>query len=160
MKVLVDSSTLIALVKIGELDFLREHYGRIYITEEIKSEVTDGDRPENVRLKKIVGEWIEVVQDPGHDRYSGLNGLDKGEKSILNFAADDEDVLLLLDETEARAVAKAEGLDFTGTLGLIVYLNDREALSKSKARKIVKKLANSDFRMTVQLYDWALDKIG
>ena len=160
MKVLVDSSTLIALAKIGELDFLREHYGRIYITEEIKSEVTDGNRPENIRLKRIVGNWIEVVQDPENDDYSGLNGLDQGEKSILNLAADNEDVLLLLDETEARAVAKAEGLSFTGTLGLIVYLNECEVISKDKARKIVKKLATSDFRMTVELYDWALDKIG
>ena len=160
MKVLVDSSILIALAKIGELDFLREHYGRIYITEEIKSEVTDGNRPENIRLKRIVGNWIEVVQDPENDDYSGLNGLDQGDKSILNLAADNEDVLLLLDETEARAVAKAEGLFYTGTLGLIVYLNEIEVISKDKAMKIVKKLANSDFRMTVELYDWALDKIG
>ncbi len=159
MKVLVDSSTLIALVKIGELDFLREHYSRIYITEEIKREVTDGNRPENIRLEKIVGDWIDVVQDPVCDDYSGLSGLDQGEKSILNFAAENDDVLLLLDETEARAVARAEGFDFTGTLGLIVYLNEREVISKDKARKVVKKLANSDFRMTVELYDWALDKI-
>ncbi|MFP4051894.1 MAG: hypothetical protein ACLFVB_09165 [Thermoplasmata archaeon] len=160
MKVLIDSSTLIALAKIGELDFLNIYNDKIYITEEIRDEVTEKDRPENLVISKNVGDWIKIIEKPDGDHYSGLKGLDEGEKTLLNYAKENDDVMLLLDENEARAVAKAEGFDFTGTLGLIVFLYEKNKLSKKRANKIVKKLAHSDFRMTVDLYDWVLGKLS
>ncbi len=160
MKVLVDSSTLIALAKIGELDFLREYYSHIYITEEIKGEVTHKELPENILLKESIGGWIKLLNQVGYDHFSGISGLDKGERILLNYAKENQDTLLILDEKEARMVAKVEGLNYTGTLGLLVYLYEQGSLSNKKAQQIVKKLANSDFRMTVELYDWVLDKTG
>ncbi len=160
MKVLVDSSTLIALAKIGELCFLREYYTHIYITEEIMDEVTHKERPENILLKRYIGDWIKIVNQAKNDHYSGISGLDKGERSLLNYAKENQDSLLILDEKEARMVAKVEGLNYTGTLGLLVYLYEQGSLSNKKAQQILKKLANSDFRMTVELYDWVLEKTG
>ncbi len=159
MKVLVDASTLIALANIGELGLLKDYTDQIFITEKVKEEVISGKVIEHPSLENSVGNWIDVVQAPENDNYSGLKGLDLGERSILNYANNEDDIFLLLDEKEARAVAKSEGFDFTGTLGLIVHLCERGELSKEKGREIVKKLANSEFRMTVSLYDWALEKL-
>ncbi len=160
MKVLIDTSTLIALAKIGELGFLNSYHDKIFITEEIRDEVTEKDRPENLVISNNIGDWIEVIEKPDEDHYSGLKGLDEGEKTLLNYAKENDDVMLILDENEARAVAKAGGFDFTGTLGLIVFLYERGKISKKRAKKIVKKLAHSDFKMTVDLYDWVLGKMN
>lgn len=160
MKVLVDASTLIALANIGELDLLKKYNGRISITEKVKEEFSRGEGAEYTRLENTIGDWIDVLPTPEEDHYSELKGLDSGERSILSYAKSiDDDIVLILDEKEARAVAKAEGFDFTGTLGLIVYLSENGSISKEKGREIVKKLAKSEFRMTVGLYDWALEKL-
>ena len=51
MRILVDSSTLIALSKIGELHILENIFGKIFITTAIKKEVLRGDFPETDVLK-------------------------------------------------------------------------------------------------------------
>lgn len=160
MKILVDASTLIALAKIGELELLKSHADQILITKKVEEEVTSGERVDYPSLKNGIGDWIDLFQAPENDHYLGLKGLDSGERSILNYANNNEDdIVLLLDEKEARAVAKSEGFDFTGTLGLVVHLCEKGELSNKKGREIIKKLANSEFRMTVSLYDWALEKL-
>ncbi len=160
MKVLVDASTLIALANIGELDLLKKYNEQISITGKIKEEFSRGEGAGYTRLENTIGDWIDVLPAPEEDHYSGLKGLDSGERSILSYAKSvDDDIVLILDEKEARAAAKAEGFDFTGTLALIVYLSENGSISKEKGREIVKKLAKSEFGMTVGLYDWALEKL-
>lgn len=159
MRVLVDASTLIALANIGELELIKNYADKIFISENVKEEVISGESVEHPSLEQYIGDWIDVVQTPEDDHYSGFKGLDSGERSILNYANENDDIFLLLDEQEAKAVAKSEGFDFTGSLGLIVYMCEKGSLSKEKGRDIVKKLVKTDFRMTVSLYDWALEKL-
>ncbi|MFH0904824.1 MAG: hypothetical protein V1854_06540 [Methanobacteriota archaeon] len=83
----------------------------------------------------------------------------EGEKSILNYAKGRKNVLVILDEAEARALAEEEGIPYTGTIGLIVFAFENGKISMERAVEIVKRLAKSDFRMTVELYDWALEKL-
>lgn len=45
MEVLPDSSTIIALSKMGSLDLLKETFGDIIITKEVEREITSGDFP-------------------------------------------------------------------------------------------------------------------
>ena len=65
MRILVDSSTLIALSKIGELDILKKVFGNITITNAIEKEVLTGDFPETEALKVAMGAWIEVIDYAG-----------------------------------------------------------------------------------------------
>ncbi len=135
------------------------YYDEIYITEEIEVEITEGDRPENLRLENSIGDRMKIVVSPDEDNYSGLDGLDCGEKSLLNYAYKNQDVLLILDEKEPRAVARSEGFDFTSTLGLITFLFEEGEISKEDGIRIIRKLAHSDFRMTVGLYERNLEKL-
>lgn len=88
-------------------------------------------------------------------RYDIYNGLDPAEISLLEVAGSKDDVLLVIDEK----VAKAEGFDYTGTLGVIVYGVKSGVISGSEGRKMISSLSRSDFRMTVALYDWAIKRI-
>lgn len=58
----VDSSTLIALAKISELDILKDIFGKIAITTVAREEVLIGDFPETEVLNTAMDEWIAVIQ--------------------------------------------------------------------------------------------------
>ncbi len=158
MKILSDSSSIIALAKVGALELLERVFGRVIITREVEREITAGDFPEVAEIKKAIGKWMEVVEVQSGE-YGEFESLGDGEKSILSYAKSSENALLILDEAEARAVAKVEGFNFTGTIGLIVFACETGRISREKAVDVVKRLARSDFRMTVELYDWALERL-
>ncbi len=160
MQILPDSSSIIALAKVGALELLRKVSDRVIITIEVEREITAGDFPEISEIKKAIGKWMEIVEVKSEE-YEELESLDVGERSILSYAKKNTgDVFLILDEAEARAIARAEGLNFTGTIGLIVFACETGRISREEAVDIVKRLARSDFRMSVELYDWALERLS
>ena len=61
MRIFVDSSTLIALAKISELNILEDIFGNISITTVVREEVLIGDFPETEVLNTAMDEWIEVI---------------------------------------------------------------------------------------------------
>jgi predicted nucleic acid-binding protein len=158
MQVLPDSSTIIALAKTGSLDLLKKTFGEIWVTKEVKKEITSGDFPEIGKIKEGMGGWIKTLE-ARTTRYKELGGIGSGERSILSYAKGRKNVLLILDEVEARAAAEGEGIPYTGTIGLIVFACESKKISKEEAVGIVKRLSKSDFRMTVELYDWALERL-
>ncbi len=158
MRILVDSSTLIALAKIGELDILREIFGKVAITIVIRGEVLRGNYPETKVLKAAMDEWVEVINHEGDASELRKFGLGLGEASLL-LAARRED-RLVLDEPNARRFAESKGLRFTGLIGLLVATVKTKRLEREKAVDVLKKLARSDFRLSSDLLLWAEAEIG
>jgi predicted nucleic acid-binding protein len=158
MEVLPDSSTIIALAKIDSLDLLKETFNTIFITKDVEGEITFGNFSEVREIKRGIGSWIKVIESKT-THYKEFEGLGEGEKSILNYAKERKNVLVILDEAEARALAEEEAIPYTGTIGLIVFAFENGKISLERAVEIIKRLTKSDFRMTVELYDWALEKL-
>ena len=158
MRILVDSSTLIALAKIGELDLLKEFFGKVSVTTVVREEVLRGDFPETGVLKAAMGEWIGIIIFEGDASELRKFGLGLGEASLL-LAARRED-RLVLDEPNARRFAESKGLRFTGLIGLLVAAVKTKRLEREKAVDVLKKLARSDFRLSSDLLLWAEAEIG
>ena len=157
MRILVVSSTLIALSKIGELDTLKSLFERVFITTAIKKEVLIGDFPETDVLKAAMNEWIEVIDYEGDAGELRKYGLGLGEASLL-LAAKRED-RLVLDETNARRFAESRGFQFTGLIGLLIAAVRCRKLTKGRAVEVLNRLAKSDFRISSDLYLWAYEEI-
>ena len=157
MRILVDSSTLIALSKIGELYILENIFGKIFITTAIKKEVLIGDFPETDALKAAMNEWIEVIGYGGDASELRKYGLGCGEASLL-LAAEQED-RLILDETNARRYAESRGFRFTGLIGLLVAAVRGGKLTKERVIEVLDRLAKGDFRISSDLYLWAYSSI-
>ncbi len=66
---------------------------------------------------------------------------------------------LILDDRGARALAQARNIPHTGLLGLLVMGVQAQRLEPNPTLDILSRLARTDFRMTVDLYDWAQKKI-
>jgi predicted nucleic acid-binding protein len=157
MRVFVDSSTLIALARIGNLDMLRTVLNEIFITTDIKQEIIKETSPDAEAFKEAINNWIIVVDYRGKPAELRKYGLDSGEASLF-LAAKPHD-RLILDEANARRFAESKGLKFTGLIGLIVAAVRTRKLTGEERMEIMNKLAAGDFRVSTELYLWAREKI-
>jgi predicted nucleic acid-binding protein len=75
MAVLVDSSTILALATIGELDLLKNLFGSIEISEGIQDEVLVREGPAKDAINEAIGDWIVVKTTPHNNKSLMCTGL-------------------------------------------------------------------------------------
>jgi predicted nucleic acid-binding protein len=117
-----DSSPLVILTKLDCLDLLNRVFPRVYISSEVhhKIVVAGAGLPGASEVSKA--EWIEVksVQNPaGLLSTQRKYGLGPGEMSTIVLAKELGANPVLLDDYRARKLAKAEGLEILGSVGLL-----------------------------------------
>ena len=104
--IIADSSCLIALSNINELEIFQKVYEQITITPEIEDEF--GER---------IPDWIKVEEVADKMKIAILElELDKGESSAIALAIEKENSLLVIDEKKGRNVAKKMGIKIAGIL--------------------------------------------
>jgi predicted nucleic acid-binding protein len=157
MRILVDSSTLIALAKIGKLSILEIVFRQVSVTSVIVDEILREDSPEKEVFREAINSWINIIDYKGNPEEFRKYGLDAGEASLF-LAAGAYD-RLVLDEANARRFAESKELKFTGLIGLIVAAVKTKKLTRKLALETINKLSLGDFRMSMELYLWALEKI-
>lgn len=151
MIVVSDNSVLSCLAEIGELDLLRRLYGKITVTETIRSEASHPCAPETLRLTFLtLPDWITVVPDAS-PFLEETGALDAGEASAITLAWQHRNSsLLILDEKRGRKVASALGLRITGTAGL---LTDAAAAGLIDFEDAFLRLAQTGFRLSGQVVE-------
>ena len=157
--VLSDASPLIALSLIDRLDLLHSLFGRITITEVVRSEVLEGGtKPGQAAIATAIqGKQIRVIADEWPE--PNLLQLDEGEASTLRAAIHLKvPCLVLIDERAGRAVARELGIPHTGTVGLIVQAK-RRGLGPS-ARTTFEQLLAKGFRVAAETIREALAQAG
>ncbi len=146
--VIADTSCLILLSKVDELAILKLNYNRILITPEIADEF-DQELPD----------WIEVmgVKDRGLQLLL-QDSLDLGESTALALAMETNNATVILDDLKARKLAQKLGLKITGTIGVIIKAKLKGNIPSAK--KILKKILNTDFRVNANVIDEAIRQAG
>ena len=122
MTPVADSSPLVILAKLGCFDFLNRLFPRVCISAEVHHEVVIAGAGLPGASEVAKAEWIEVkaVQNPaGLFSAQRKFGLGPGEMSTILLAKDLGANPVLLDDYRARKVAKAEGLEILGSVGLL-----------------------------------------
>ena len=142
--VIADTSCLILLYKIDELDLLRQLYGKVFITQDVADEFI-----------QRVPDWIEVVQEVDKQYQALLEmEIDRGEASSISLALKMGDVTLILDDYKARKVADKLGLTYTGTFGLIAK-SKLDGIIESVI-PIIAKIRNTNFRISEKVIEETL----
>lgn len=146
--VITDTSCLIILNKIGDLELLRLLYNTIVTTPEVKEE-----------WGRELPDWI-TIEKAKNNRYQKIieTQVDKGEASVIALALEKEDTLILLDDLKARKFAKRIHLKYTGTLGIIHKA--KQAGLIFKVRPLIEKLKETDFRISENVIDEILKLSG
>ncbi len=154
LKVISNTSPLIYLSKIGQLELLRDMFETVSVPAAVVDEILRGkDLPDGFASAMEVEDavdlgWI-VVEEPEteeHDlaeRYSRDPGIHQGESEVL--AMGHRFNLLLLDDSGARIFAKALGFDMVGTIGIILQAYDVELISFIEFKRLLEDLEYYDF---------------
>lgn len=137
--ILSDTSCLILLDRIGELELLHKLFKSICVTPEIADE-----------FKEKLPEWVKI-EEANNKTYQKIleASLDKGEASAIAFAIEHPDCLLIIDDFKGRKYAEQLGIQITGTLGVIIQAKLMGHLKS--VRPIVNKIKKTDFRISAEL---------
>lgn len=146
--IISDTSCLILLDNIGELNLLHKLYGTIITTEEVKLE-----------FGKELPEWFEI-KEPKDKNYQAIieNSVDKGEASTIALAIEYDDCLLIIDDLKGRKFAQQLGLHIIGTMGIIVDAKLSGFISSIKPT--IQKIKNTNFRISEHIQKIMLIKAG
>jgi predicted nucleic acid-binding protein len=146
--VIADTSCLILLNKIDELNILKDNYNKVYITPEIANE-----------FNLEIPEWIEIIEVRNRTLQLLLqNSLDLGESTALSLAFEIPDSIVILDDLKARKVARNLGLKITGTIGVIVNAKLKGTIPSVK--EILDKIIKTDFRINAKIINEAISAAG
>ena len=142
--IISDTSCLIILTKIGEIDLLRQLYKTVTITQDISLEYGEN-----------LPEWFEVQQVKDYYRQQLLEmQIDKGEASAIALALETSDNIVILDDWKARKVAERLGISVTGTLGVIIKAKNTGIIPSIKP--YLDKIRDTNFRISEELEQIAL----
>jgi predicted nucleic acid-binding protein len=142
--IISDTSCLIILTNIGELDLLRQLYRIVNITHTIFLEYGDE-----------LPDWIEIKNGSDRSKQQLLEmQVDAGEASAIALALEMADTTLILDDWKARKVAERLGLSVTGTLGVIIKAKNSGLIPSIKT--ILDKMRKTNFRISEELEQIAL----
>jgi predicted nucleic acid-binding protein len=125
VKVVADSSPLILLSKTGYFDLLKSLYPRIHISGEVYAEVVVMGAGLPGASKVAEADWIEVkqLQKPGDlTAAEAASGLGAGELSTILLGKEIQAELALIDDLRARQLARREGFEVRGSIGLLELL--------------------------------------
>lgn len=146
--VISDTSCLILLTKINELELLNKLGRKVYVTPIIKAE-----------FKKVLPEWISIVE-PKQKNYQKILelDLDRGEASAIALALDFDNAVLLIDDLKGRIIADRLKLKYSGTLGLILRLKQEGKIKNVKP--LINKIRKTNFRFSERLIQTIIEDAG
>jgi predicted nucleic acid-binding protein len=160
VKVLSDSSVLMALSVIGRLDLLRHKFGEIFVPEAVWQEtVVDGkDKIGTNEIQRA--DWIYAMPIQNKLFAKALEkDVDYGESEAIVLAMETEADFLLLDDKLARAMAINFGLEIIGTVGILIWAK-QEGLIQQLQIELDNLAKHANFRMSQGLINMALQKVG
>lgn len=156
-----DSSVLISLSAIGQLEISHARFPEgICIAPAVWREVVEQGqgRPgaEGVRIAT----WIKKfeIKDLVFAQYLQA-GLEAGEAESIVLARELNADLILLDERDARDVAKSFGFHVLGTIGLLIWVKQTGHINNLK-ELLDKLLYTANFRLSDSLYAFALHQVN
>ena len=123
MLVVSNTSAILNLAIIDRLSLIREQFTTITIPKGVLEELRVGENLPGSKkiLEALDVKWLQVeeVQDSAILRILKRE-LDAGEAEAIALALETRAQWVLLDESEARRIAKDLGLKVTGVLGILL----------------------------------------
>jgi len=139
MPVVSNTSPILNLAIVDKLFLLRKQFGEILIPAGVFEELRmNEDLPGSCIIREaFMSKWIKVHKVNNFPLIHILRReLDKGESEAIALALEIQAERILLDERDARNIAKSFGLKVTGLLGVILHAqNSGDVLSVSETVK-------------------------
>ena len=161
MIVISDTTPLISLMKIGQLNLLNHLFGEVQIPSAVFEELISNPRfPDESRqirecpfIKKI-----NVTDTNAVNLLRRSTGLDAGESEAIILSDSISASLLLMDEAKGREVAAQMGIQLMGTIGILLVANNGNLLSKDQVLECIETLKITGRHISDKLYKKLIKK--
>lgn len=121
LRVVSNSTPLIALSRIRRFHLLRELFGEVSIPTAVYDEVVSAGRGRAGEAEVENAQWMIPHQVKNKDLVAFLRiSLDAGEAEAIALAKEISADLVLLDDNDGRNIAGSVGINFTGTIGILL----------------------------------------
>lgn len=154
-KVVANTTPLIALSDIGQLELLKDLYGEIFIPQAVMEEIES----EPARSMVMNAEWIKKVLIEGADKKNMFKArLHAGEVEAIILAEESKADLIIMDDYAAKKTAKYLGYNVTGTLGVLIKAKAEGYVEKIEP--LIKLLIDDGLYIDQKTKELALEKAG
>lgn len=162
MLVVSNTSPVMNIAIVGQLDLLRQQFGEVIIPPAVIDELRlDSEYPGTDNLRRALAEgWLRQEQVENQQVVLALQReLDNGEAEAIALALQLQADLILMDERDGRLVAKSMGLNPIGILGVLIRAKQDGAIHSVK--EIIDRLQNeAGFYITDGLRQAILKEVG
>lgn len=151
-KVVCNASPLIFLSKIGRLDLLDAY--NLYIPSQVEAEILAGIKKKREDAKPIADylknrkiEPVKVI--PLRNMPSSLGA---GERAVISLAVRERIKHVFIDEAKARTVARFNGLEPKGTIGILWDSYKNGKLDKQAIETLSLHLLERGYRIREEVF--------
>ncbi|MEK6982313.1 MAG: DUF3368 domain-containing protein [Candidatus Micrarchaeota archaeon] len=164
MVIVSNSTPLICLAKINQLNLLKKLFKEIIITKEVYEEVVVRGKEESYSDSTFIEqaineEWIKVVEHKISKTVLLFTELDVGEISSISLALNKNADFILIDEAAGRHVARSFQLKTKGTLGVLLLAYRKNLITKEYLKDLIAFLIANGFRISSELYSSVVNEI-
>ncbi len=131
MKVVSNSTCIIALLRVEKLSILKDLFDGILIPDEVYREIYVDGKEGFMELER--SDFFEVKKIKNKRFFNLLRGLiDDGEAASIILALEKDANLIILDDKDARKIAEKLGLKVTGTAGVLLLAKKKGIIKEIK----------------------------
>jgi len=159
LSIIVNSTPLISLAIIHQLDLLQKIFNDVYIPLTVYNEVIVNGKGKAGHAELSMINWLQVVVPVNAPlKQSIMLQLDEGEADVITIAKDKDISLVCIDEFAGRQYASLLGLDVIGTLGILLIAKKKGIIPLLKP--LCDKLILNERYISSGLYNEVLIKAG
>lgn len=155
--VVADTGPINYLVLIGHIDVLPVLFKRVILPVAVRDELGRPGAPPVVQrwITSLPG-WAEVRQSARSTPVES-SVLDVGEEEAIELAIEIDADMILMDDREGVALARRNGIEVTGTLGVLSMAAKQHLLNLAEA---FEKIKRTNFRYRPEIMEQLLTEIS
>lgn len=158
-EVISNTSPLLYLHQIGQLDLLPNLYGRVVIPPAVRKELHTGAERGVSTPNVDQIHWLAVRAPADLTLLPMVIDLGAGEAEAIALALASPSHLLILDDALGRRIAHLRALTYTGTLGVLVRAKQEGHLAAVKP--LIEALRDqTNMHLRRDLIEWVLRQAG
>lgn len=158
-KVVVNTTPLIALSHVEQLDVLKKLYGRIIIPEAVYRELSVKTESVSKRAIDSSLDWIQIenIQNQMAKTFYKTQ-LHEGEVEVMILSKEIGADIVIIDDANAKKHAKYLELPVTGTLGVLIKAKQKGYIDELKP--ILKRMVENGIYISNNLIELCLKQVG
>jgi hypothetical protein len=148
-----DSSALVALSVINQLELLEKLYDKLYIPQAVFDEVTQVGKPQSDKLRQFLQSRVKRV-----DLTLTQLGLGLGELEAITLYKELDADVLLIDDNRAKKYASLNGVKVIGSLGVLIKAKEKSHIEMVKP--FLDEIQKSEVYISKKLIEKVLEICG